>query len=162
MLVNPAVTTAGLEVQEVAPAVPLTDQVTDPVGATDPFTPVTTTVKTRVELRTPVPLLKKVLKERCKEFEEQTKLGFFYDFGGTRDSTGYENYLTNKPINFLQSVGVGIHFPVGKIMTANIDFGIPIGDKALIGQSTRITFSITSNIHNLWCQKYNKKLNEHI
>ena len=115
-----------------------------------------------VELRTPVPFLKKILKERCKEFEEQTKLGFFYDFGGTRDSTGYENYLTNKPINFLQSVGVGIHFPVGKIFTANIDFGIPIGDKALIAQSTRITFSITSNIHNLWCQKYNKTLNEHI
>lgn len=115
-----------------------------------------------VELRIPVPFLKQVLKERCKEFEEQTKLGFFYDFGGTRDSTGYENYLTNKSINFLQSVGVGIHFPVGKIFTANLDFGIPIGDKALIGQSTRITFSITSNIHNLWCQKYNKSLNEHI
>jgi len=115
-----------------------------------------------VELRTPVPGLKKILKERCKEFEEQTKLGFFYDFGGARDSTGYENYLTNKSINFMQSVGVGIHFPIGKLFTANVDFGIPIGDKALIAQSTRITFSITSNVHNLWCQKYNKKLNEHI
>lgn len=115
-----------------------------------------------VELRTPVPFLKNILKERCKEFEEQTKLGFFYDFGGARDTTGYENYLTNKSINFLQSVGVGIHFPVGKLFTANIDFGIPIGDRALIGQSARITFSITSNIHNLWCQKYNKSLNEHV
>jgi hemolysin activation/secretion protein len=115
-----------------------------------------------IELRTPVPFLKKVLKERCKAFEEQTKLGFFYDFGGVRDSTGYENYLTNKSINFIQSVGVGLHFPVGKILTANIDFGIPIGDKALIGQSARITFSITSSIHNLWCQKYNKSINESI
>lgn len=115
-----------------------------------------------VELRTPVPFLKKVLKERCKEFEEQTKLGFFYDFGGARDTSGYKNYLTNKSVNILQSVGFGIHFPVGKIFTANIDFGIPIGDEALIKQSTRITFSITSNIHNLWCQKYNKSLNEHI
>lgn len=115
-----------------------------------------------VELRTPVPLFKKMLKERCKGFEEQTKLGFFYDFGGTRDSTGYKNCLTGKSVNFLQSIGMGLHFPVGKILTANIDFGIPIGDKALIGQSTRITFSITSNIHNLWCQKYNKSLNEHV
>ena len=56
MLVNPTVTTAGFEVHEVIPAVPLTDQVTLPVGATDPLTPVTTTVKTRVELRTPVPV----------------------------------------------------------------------------------------------------------
>lgn len=115
-----------------------------------------------IELRTPVPGLKKLLKERCKEFEEQTKLGFFYDFGGARDSTGYENYLTNKSINFMQSVGVGIHFPVGKLFTANIDFGMPIGDQALIAQSTRVTFSITSNIHNLWSQKYNKSIRENI
>jgi len=115
-----------------------------------------------VELRTPVPFLKNVLKEKCKEFEEQTKLGFFYDFGGARDSNGYKNYLSGKSINFLQSVGVGLHFPIGKLFTANIDFGIPIGDKALIGQSTRITFSITSNIHNLWCQKYNRKINKSV
>jgi hypothetical protein len=56
VLVNPTVTTAGFEVQEVIPAVPLTDQETVPVGATDPFTPVTTTVNTRVELSTPVPV----------------------------------------------------------------------------------------------------------
>ena len=42
--------------QEVIPAVPLTDHVTTPVGATEPLTPVTTTVKTNVELSTPVPV----------------------------------------------------------------------------------------------------------
>ncbi len=113
-----------------------------------------------VELRTPVPFLKKMLKEKGKEFEEQTKLGFFYDWGGTRDSHGTQNYLTGKSVNFLQSVGFGLHFPVGKLFMANIDFGVPIGDRALISQGGRLTFSITSNIHNLWCQKYNRKLKE--
>ena len=56
MEVKPTVTVAGFEVHALTPAVPLTDQVTMPVGATEPVTPVTTAVNTRVELRTPVPL----------------------------------------------------------------------------------------------------------
>ncbi len=116
-----------------------------------------------VELRTPVPFLKKILKERFSEFEKQTKLGFFYDFGGTYDSNGFRNYLTNKSVNLMQSIGVGIHVPVGKLLTANLDLGIPIGDKALIEHhGVRVTFSITSNIHNLWSQKYNKSLNSRV
>lgn len=113
-----------------------------------------------VELRTPVPFLKKILNGKFKEFEGQTKLGFFYDWGGAGDTSRAQNYLTGKSVNFLQSVGFGLHFPLGKVLTANIDFGIPLGESALISQSARVTFSITSNIHNLWCQKYNRKVKE--
>jgi len=56
VVVRPTVTVAGFEVHEVIPAVPLTDQVTAPVGAAEPVCPVTTAVNVRVELRTPVPL----------------------------------------------------------------------------------------------------------
>jgi len=56
VVVNPTVTVVGFEVHALIPAVPLTDQVAVPIGATEPDTPVATAVNTRVELRTPVPL----------------------------------------------------------------------------------------------------------
>lgn len=103
-----------------------------------------------IELRTPVPFLKKILPEKLKNIEEQVKLGYFYDFGVIHDINGFSSYVSNKQTNVLQSVGVGIHFPVRDLLMVNLDLGIPIGDSALINQGARVTFSISSSLQNMW------------
>lgn len=103
-----------------------------------------------LEYRTPVPGLRKILPERFKNYEENVKLGYFYDFGVVQDVNGYGNLLNGKNTNLLQSVGVGIHFPVGKLLMANFDVGVPIGDAAFANQSVRLTFSLSSSFQNMW------------
>ena len=58
VVTNPAVDSAGVDVQELIPdpVGPVTVQFIVPRGATDPVIPVTDALKTSVELRTPVPL----------------------------------------------------------------------------------------------------------
>ena len=58
VVTNPAVESAGVDVQALMPdpVGPVTVQFIVPKGATDPVIPVTDALKTRVELRTPVPL----------------------------------------------------------------------------------------------------------
>ena len=54
-MITPELEEAGLLVHEIAPPVPLTLQVSVPVGATDPEVPVTVAVKINAELIAPVP-----------------------------------------------------------------------------------------------------------
>lgn len=103
-----------------------------------------------IEVRTPVPFLRKVLPEKMKPYEDRVKMGYFYDFGVLRDVNGYGNLLTGKPINLMQTVGVGLHFPVGDLLTVNLDLGIPIGEKVLANQDLRLTFSLSSSFQNMW------------
>lgn len=111
-----------------------------------------------IEFRTPIPLLKKILPEKMKAYEDKVKMGYFYDFGIVRDINGYGNLLSRKATNILQSVGVGIHFPISDLLMVNLDFGIPIGDSALISQSTRFTFSVSSSLQNMWNWKKVEKV----
>ena len=55
-MITPALEEAGLLVHERAPPVPLTLQVSVPVGATDPEVPATVAVKISAELIAPVPV----------------------------------------------------------------------------------------------------------
>lgn len=110
-----------------------------------------------IEIRTPVPFLRKIIPEKFKAYEDKVKMGYFYDFGVLRDINGYGNLLTGKPINILQSVGVGLHFPVGDLLMVNLDLGMPIGDRALINQDVRLTFSISSSLQNMWNWKKAEK-----
>ena len=54
---EPLVVAAGVEVQDVIPAVPLIIQETVPDGALAPVVPVTVVVNVKVELRAPPPVL---------------------------------------------------------------------------------------------------------
>lgn len=112
-----------------------------------------------LELRTPVPFLRRILSERLKPYEDNIKMGYFYDFGILKDNSGFANVLSSKNINYLQAVGVGLHFPVGNLAIVNLDLGFPIGDKALMNQNVRLTFSVTSSLQNLWAWKKNEKTN---
>lgn len=103
-----------------------------------------------IELRTPVPFLKKLLPKKLKKYEENVKMGYFYDFGVVSDINGYNNVLSNKSTNLLQSVGVGLHFPISNLLTVNLDLGMPIGDRAFITQGARMTFSVSSSLQNMW------------
>lgn len=103
-----------------------------------------------LELRTPVPGLKKILPERFKGYEEKVKMGYFYDFGIISDVNGYGSLISNKATNILQSVGVGLHFPVGDMFMVNLDLGVPIGDRAFTNQDVRLTFSLSSSLQNMW------------
>lgn len=107
------------------------------------------------EIRTPVPFLKKVLPKKIENLADKTKLGYFYDFGMVRD---IHNYNQNAPTNFMQSIGVGLHLPVTKHLTANLDLGIPIGGQIANTDNARFCFSITSAIHNLWDKNINNGL----
>lgn len=109
-----------------------------------------------LEVRTPVPFLKKVLPEKLKQYEEKVKLGAFYDYGLTRDMHGFNSRLSGKSTNFLQSAGVGIHFPLTKYLTANVDVGVPLGRGVFKDQDARLSFSVTSALHNMWAQKVKK------
>ncbi|MDD3593165.1 MAG: POTRA domain-containing protein [Candidatus Gastranaerophilales bacterium] len=103
-----------------------------------------------IEYRTPVPGLRKICPEKLKKYEEGIKLGFFYDYGITSNVNGIKNVANSKDTNFLQSVGMGIHIPVGKLLMANFDFGIPIGNPGLVNQGARFTFSLTSSLQDMW------------
>jgi hemolysin activation/secretion protein len=103
-----------------------------------------------LEFRTPVPGLRKILPNKLKPFEDNLKLGYFYDFGVIHDLSGFASLYSGKNTNLLQSVGVGLHFPVSRLLTANIDLGIPIGNSAFFNKSARVTFSVSSSLQNVW------------
>lgn len=104
-----------------------------------------------LEVRTPVPFLKRILPEKIKKVSDRIKLGFFYDWGVfSNQNTGVE---MSGVANFLQSIGCGIHFKITDNMTASWEMGVPVGSSIHKGKSAVMYFAVKADLWNLLPKK---------
>ncbi len=99
------------------------------------------------EVRTPLPLLKKILPESKKRLADKVRLGFFYDCGFYDVLKDFAKINSN---NFIQSIGTGIHITLIDPLTASFDIGIPIGGNRFENNDARLHFAIRSSIHDFF------------
>lgn len=79
------------------------------------------------------------------ELEDKVYAAAFYDFGFAK-----LNYVGDNSdhTNYLQSAGVGLRTDIGKNLTANLDWGFPIGPKRYEEQSSNVLhFSISAKLY---------------
>ncbi len=103
-----------------------------------------------IELRTPIPGLKKVLPEKYKDVANRVKFVTFYDFGYIKEHAHAYNYTKN----FFQSVGCGVSVFTKNGISVNVAAGIPIGSSDYTNGSVRIHFSISSSLDRLIFHKF--------
>lgn len=104
------------------------------------------------EVRTPIPLLDKILPEKISFIDNKLRLVFFYDWG----YVGNHADMYNNPTNFLHSVGFGGNIEITPDTTLQIGAGIPLGTKHLGEDSIRIYFSVNSAIDKLFLKPKNR------
>ena len=95
-----------------------------------------------VELRTPIPGLKKVLPNKVKNWSDKAKLAAFYDWGYTKE----HNNLYGYPSNFLHSVGFGLYINLTEAIYTQFGVGFPLGKKYYNENNARFYFSINTDI----------------
>ena len=94
------------------------------------------------EVRTPVPYLTSILPKKLEHLENRVKLVMFYDWGYVKE----HGHMYDFPLNFLQSVGTGLHINLTDYLSASCSVGIPVGQKAYQGADVRFNFGITSEV----------------
>lgn len=99
-----------------------------------------------LELRTPVPGLKKILPQKVKYLSDRVKLAAFYDWGYVKEYNDMYNY----PTNFLSSVGFGTYINVTQAIYVQMGVGIPLGPKHLSENSGRFYFSVNTDIDRIF------------
>lgn len=104
-----------------------------------------------LEVRTPVPYLKKLLPEKLKKYDKKVRLGFFYDWGIFRQQNSGAAIQASS--NLLQSVGSGIHFNVTDSAVASFEIGIPVSGSLYREQSARFHFSLRADLWDLFAKK---------
>ncbi len=108
-----------------------------------------------VEIRKELPFIDNLLPARLKHLEGKFQVGCFYDCGYVRDmNMSYEPLHTN----FLQSVGVTFYVPLTRLVTANLNVGMPIGSKISDNQDVRFSFNLSTDIHNIWSKEIKENL----
>lgn len=95
-----------------------------------------------LELRTPIPMLEKVLPDKIKHWSDKIKLAVFYDFGYTKEN----NDLYGYPSNYIHSVGFGTYINLTKALYLQAGLGIPLGAKYYNEEGGRFYFSINTDI----------------
>ena len=94
------------------------------------------------ETRTPVPYIKAILPKKLEHLEDKVKFVMFYDWGYVKEHGNMYDY----PLNFLQSVGTGLHFYLNDYLSASCSVGIPVGQKRYQGADARLNFAINSEV----------------
>ena len=104
-----------------------------------------------IEVRTPVPFLKKILPEKLAFIERNIKWANFVDFGYTEVIHRAQNSAHN---TLICGIGTGLNLNLFKYLNANVYMGIPIGHQkrradnvTYDGQSVRVHFNLTSDIY---------------
>lgn len=103
-----------------------------------------------VEIRTPIPGLRKILPNKLKFIDDKLRLAAFYDFGWVKE----HNHLYDYPQNFLHSVGFGSYISLTDWMSLQFGVGIPIGKKYYGENSARFYFGLNSELDNLIPKKH--------
>lgn len=102
-----------------------------------------------LELRTPVPGLRKILPEKVKYVADRVKLATFFDWGYVKENDSAYNYGYYQ--NFLASVGFGTVINVTDAIFVQMGVGIPIGAKHIANEDTaRFYFSVNSDIDRIF------------
>lgn len=99
-----------------------------------------------VELRTPIPFLKKALPEKFKHVSDKIKFVLFYDWGFVKE----HNDLYGYPNNFLSSVGFGTNITITKNSSAQIGVGFPLGQRYFNEESARLYFSVNAEVDKIF------------
>lgn len=94
------------------------------------------------EVRTPMPYLKAVLPKKVEHWEDKVKFVTFYDWGYVKE----HNHMYDFPLNFLQSVGAGLHMNLTDALSATCCVGIPVGRKDYQGADARFIFAVNSEV----------------
>ncbi len=95
-----------------------------------------------VELRSPIPGLRKVLPNKVKNWSDRVKVAAFYDWGYTKE----HNNLYGYPSNFIHSVGFGFYINLTDAIYAQLGVGFPLGKKYYNEDNARFYFSINTDI----------------
>ena len=98
-----------------------------------------------VEIRTPIPGLKKILPNKLKFIDDRVRLAAFYDFGWVKEHDNIYNY----PQNFLHSVGFGSYINITEWLALQFGVGFPIGHKYYDESSGRFYFGLNSEFDSL-------------
>ena len=98
-----------------------------------------------VEIRTPIPGLKKILPNKLKFIDDRVRLAAFYDFGWVKEHDNVYNY----PQNFLHSVGFGSYINITEWLALQFGVGFPIGHKYYDESSGRFYFGLNSEFDSL-------------
>ena len=98
-----------------------------------------------VEIRTPIPGLKKILPNKLKFIDDKVRLAAFYDFGWIKENDNVYNY----PQNFLHSVGFGSYINITDWLALQFGVGFPIGHKYYDESSGRFYFGVNSEFDSL-------------
>lgn len=94
------------------------------------------------EARTPVPYIKAILPRKLEHLEDKVKFVMFYDWGYVKE----HGHMYDYPLNFLQSVGTGLHCYLTDYLSASCSVGIPVGEKRYQGADARFNFAINSEV----------------
>lgn len=95
-----------------------------------------------VEARTPVPYIRAVLPKKLEHLEDKIKFVMFYDWGYVKE----HGHMYDYPLNFLQSIGTGLHIYLTDYLSASCSVGIPVGQKNYQGADARFNFAINSEV----------------
>lgn len=95
-----------------------------------------------LEARMPVPFIKAIFPKKKEYLEDRVKFVMFYDWGYVKE----HGHLYDYPVNFLQSVGTGLHFYLTDYLSASCSLGIPVGEKRYQGADARLNFAINSEV----------------
>lgn len=94
------------------------------------------------EVRTPIPYLNAFLPKKLEKWEDKIKFVTFYDWGYVKEHGNLYGY----PLNFLQSVGAGLHMYLTDYLSASCSVGIPVGQKNYQGADARFIFAVNSEV----------------
>ncbi len=106
-----------------------------------------------LELRTPIPGLKKILPDKYKSISDAIKFVTFYDFGyfgAHRNPYNYNN-------NFIHSVGAGLNIFFKNGIALNLAVGIPLNAKKYQSGSARFHFALSTDVDRLIFKKFEKE-----
>lgn len=106
-----------------------------------------------VELRTPVPGLKKILPEKVKHISDFIKLIAFYDFGYIGQNANAYNYTQN----FLMSCGAGLNVILPSGFAFNLAVGIPLDRKDYATGDARVHFNLTTDVDRLIYRRFKRE-----